>query len=199
MNLFRKQISLLEENLESLEKRLREEIKSTESYHLNKIEALQSDLDVRQQKHDEQIEKLIADYEKQIAKLRLTYEQDLEALKLDQRSTIENIRQAKLYEFAALQESGSYLNTLKSASDNLEHATDNLQSLRTNIDSTIERIHAEREVHLNAKEERLNGNCKQKNIFVFKQRWMDHRFIFFQSNKSTLRKTLKKLKRNAIV
>lgn len=153
----RKQIALLEESLESLEKRLREEIKSTETYHLNKISALQTDMEMQQQKYEENIEKLISDYEKQIEKLRLGYEQDLEALKNDQRSTIENIRQAKLYEFATLQESGSYLSTLKSASDNLEHATGNLESMRTNITTTIERIHAEREVQLNAKEQRLNG------------------------------------------
>lgn len=157
IELNRKQITLLEESLESLEKRLREEIKSTENYHLSKISALQSDLKSQQEKYDEHVEKLISDYEKQIEKLRLGYEQDLDALKNDQRSTIENIRQAKLYEFATLQESGSYLSTLKSASDNLEHATGNLESMRTNITTTIERIHAEREVQLNAKEQRLNG------------------------------------------
>ncbi|XP_031622610.1 interaptin [Contarinia nasturtii] len=158
----KKQIMLLEESLGSLEKRLREEIKSTEAYHLNKITALQTDIESQRQKYEDNIEKLINDYEKQIEKIRLNYEQDLEVLKNEQRSTIENIRQAKLYEFATLQESGSYLSTLKSASDNLEHATDNLQSMRVNITSTIERIHSEREVQLNAKEQRLND--QQKNI-----------------------------------
>lgn len=143
--------------MDSLEKRLRDEIKSIEAYHLNKISALQTDLDNQQHKYDEHIEKLCGDYEKQIERLRLNYEHDLDALKNDQRSTIENIRQSKLFEFAALQESGSYLNTLKSASDNLEQATDNLQTMRINIDSTIERIHAEKEVQLNAREKRLNG------------------------------------------
>lgn len=166
---FRKQIALLEENLESLEKRLREEIKSTENYHLSKINALQTEMETKQIKHDEQIEKLITDYEKQIEKLRMNYEQDLEALKNDQRSTIENIRQAKLFEFAALQESGSYLNTLKSASDNLEHATDNLQSMRTNIDSTIERMHNERDIQLEAKEKRLNGD-----LYILFIKYLDH-------------------------
>lgn len=153
----RKQIALLEENLASLEKRLRDEIKSTEAYHLSKIDALQTDMAGQQHKYEEHIEKLTSDYEKQIERLRLNYEHDLEALQNDQRSTIENIRQAKLFEFAALQESGSYLHTLKSASVNLEQATDNLQSMRTNIDSTIERIHAAKEAQLEAKEKRLNG------------------------------------------
>lgn len=153
----RKQIALLEENLANLEKRLRDEIKATEAYHLNKIDALQTDMAGQQHKYAEHIEKLIGDYERQIERLHLNYEHDLEALQNDQRATIENIRQVKLFEFSAVQESGSYLHTLKSASQNLEQATDNLQSMRTNIDSTIDRIHAAKEVQLEAKEKRLNG------------------------------------------
>lgn len=161
---FRKQISLLEENLECLEKRLRDEIKSIETYHFNKIRNLQTDIDHQQHKYEEHIEKLITDYDKQIERLRLNYEQDLEALKNEQRSTIENIRHAKLLEFAAVQESGSYLQTLKSASNNLEQATDNLQTMRTNIDSNIERIYEEKEIHLAAKEKRLNGKLVMLSI-----------------------------------
>lgn len=157
MFLYRKQIALLEENLQNLEMRLRDEIKSTETYHLNKISALQTDMTGQQHKYEEHIEKLIGDYEKQMERLRLNYEHDLEALNNDQRSTIENIRQAKLFEFAAVQESGSYIQTLKSAFDNLELATDNLQSLRTNIDTNIERVHAAKEIQLDAREKRLNG------------------------------------------
>lgn len=123
-------------------------------------------MDNQQQKYEEHIKKLIDDYEKQIDKLRLNYENELESQKNDQRSTIENIRQAKLFEFAALQESGSYLNTLKSASNQLENATGSLESMRTNITSTIERIHDEREVQLNAKEHRLGGNKPNETYFL---------------------------------
>lgn len=164
----RKQIDLIEENLENQAKRLRDEIKSMETYYLNKIATMQTDMDSQQHKYQDHLEKLIGDYEKQIERIRLNYEHELEALQNDQRSTIENIRQVKLFEFAAMQESGSYLHTLKSASENLEHATDNLQSMRTNIDTTIERIHAEKEIHLEAKEKRLNGtNSNIRIIFVF--------------------------------
>lgn len=196
----RKQISLLEENLQSLEKRLREEIKSTETYHLNKISALQTDMENQQHKYEEHVEKLITDYEKQIERLRLNYEHDLEALKNDQRSTIESIRQAKLFEFAAVQESGSYLHTLKSASDNLEHATDNLQSMRTNIDATIERIHAEKDVQLEVKEKRLNG--KKKDSAAFFSYFFSIKFdeiMILQSNKKASKKRLRELKKNVLV
>lgn len=117
----------------------------------------------QQQKYEENTKKLIDDYEKQIEKLRFNFENDLKTLTNDQRSTIENIRQVKLFEFAALQESGSYLNTLKNASDQLENATGNLESMRTNITSTIERIHDEREAQLNVKESNLNSKKPLKN------------------------------------
>lgn len=147
----------MEENLKNLEQRFRTEINSIENHHTEKCNVLVADMEAQQRKYDDQIKKLINDYEKQIEKLRTNYEAEVELLKIDQRATTENIRQMKLYEFAAMHESSSYLNTLKSASDNLETANDNLQTMRINIDSSIERIHAEREIQLSAKEKRLNG------------------------------------------
>lgn len=147
----------MEENLEKLEQRFRTEIASIETHHIEKSKVLAGDNEALQQKYEQQITKLVDEYEKQIEKLRTNHETEIESLKNDQRATIENIRQAKLYEFAAIHESSSYLSTLKSASDNLETATDNLQTMRANIDASIERVHAEREVQLSAKEKRLNG------------------------------------------
>lgn len=124
---------------------------------MEKFNVLNADLETQRQKYEEQIAKLTAEYEKQNEKLRMAHEAEIETMKNDLRATIENIRQSKLYEFATLHESSSYLNTLKSASENLESATDNLAAMRSNIDSSIERLHAEREIQLNIKEKRLNG------------------------------------------
>lgn len=152
-----KQVKLLEENLESLEQRLRSENESIANYYNTKLSAVAADAEAQQNKYEEQITKIIAEYEKKVEKLRLEYEADIETIKNDQRMSIENIRQAKLYEFSALQESGSYLSTLKAASTQLETATDHLQSMRLNIDTNIERINTEKSVQLEAKEQRLNG------------------------------------------
>lgn len=167
----RKQVKLLEENLECLEHRLRGENESIASYYNTKMNALSSEADTQQRKYEEQISKIIADYEKRMEKLRFDYDADIEAIKNDQRMTIENIRQAKLYEFGALQESGSYLNTLKAASIQLETASDNLKSMRTSMDFNIERVQAERTAQLAAKEDRLNG-LYTKNLF-------DYRLLIF--------------------
>lgn len=117
-------------------------------------------MEAQQQKYEDQISKLSKDYEEKIEKLRSSYSNDIEALKNDQRMAVENIRQSKLLEFATIQENGSYLNTLKSASGYLSEANDNLRSMRTNIESNIERLHTEKEIQLAAKEQRLNGKTQ---------------------------------------
>lgn len=148
-----------------MEQRFRSEIESIEHHHMEKFNFLNVDLETQRKKYEEQIAKLTAAYEKQNKTLRIAHEAEIESMKNDLRATIENIRQSKLYEFAAIHESSSYLNTLKSASENLESATDNLQAMRSNIDSNIERLHAEREIQLNIKEKRLNG----MNLTKFRQ------------------------------
>lgn len=148
---------LLENNLESLEQRLRAENKSIEEYYTKKLVVLEADKAEIVRKCDEQLTELVTNHEKQLAKLRASHEAEIEQMNNDQRISIENIRQSKLLEFAVIQENGSYLSTLRSASSYLETASDNLQSLRANIDTNIERVNAERESNLEAREKRVEG------------------------------------------
>lgn len=60
-------------------------------------------------------------------------------------------------EFALVQDSSSYFQTLKSASGYLETASEDLQTIRTDMETKIERIHQEREVQLTAREKRIEG------------------------------------------
>lgn len=129
---------------------------------MEKFNLLNVDLETQRHKYEEHIAKITAENEKQNEKLRIAHVAEIESIKNDFKATIENIRQSKLYEFAALHESSSYLNTLKSASENLESATDNLQAMRSNIDSNIERLHTERDIQLNIKEKRLNGTIQNQ-------------------------------------
>lgn len=159
MSFGRKQIQLLENNLENLEQRLRDENKSIVEYYSAKLTMLDADKAEIVRKCDEHVAELIANHEKQLTKLRASHEFEIEQMKTDQRTVIENIRQSKLLEFAVLQENGSYLSTLRNASSYLETASDNLQTLRTNIDTNIERVNVERETQLEAREKRLEGMC----------------------------------------
>lgn len=153
----RKQIQLLESNLERLEQRLHAENKSIEEYYTKKLLVLETDKADIVRKFDEQTTDMVANHEKQLTKLRASHETEIDHMKNDQRMVIENIRQSKLLEFSAIQENGSYLATLRNASSYLETASDNLQTLRTNIDSNIERVNAEREAQLEAREKRVEG------------------------------------------
>ena len=63
------------------------------------------------------------DQEDDIRKLRKNQEEDLEMIKEEHRRMLDNIRQAKMLEFAAVQENGSYMECLKQASSNLNDLT----------------------------------------------------------------------------
>lgn len=143
--------------MESLEQRLRRENKSIEEHYMKKLVALEAGNAEIARKCDGQLTELVTNHEKQLAKLRAAHETEIDQMKTDQRTVIENIRQSKLLEFAVMQENGSYLSTLRSASSYLETASENLQTLRDNIDTNIERVNVERESQLEAREKRLEG------------------------------------------
>lgn len=155
--LHRKQMELYEESLAQMEQRLQSGTKHIEDYHLNRYQLLKTDMDEQKQRFKEQIEKISMDYEEKIANDRLNYTKALEMLKNDQIAAIETIRQTKLLEFATVQEGSSVLQSLKSASVFLTEATGNLQTMRTNMETNIERMHTEKELQLNSREQRLNG------------------------------------------
>lgn len=151
-------MELYEESLAQMEQRLQSGTKHIEDYHLNRYQLLKTDMNEQKQKFQEQIEKISTDYEEKIANDRLSYTKALETMKNDQITAIETIRQTKLLEYATVQDGSSVLHSLKSASDFLTEATGNLQSMRTNMETNIERLHTEKELQLNAREQRLNGS-----------------------------------------
>lgn len=154
----RKQIEMLEENMKSLESRLRNENRSVEEYYLKKINTLESDYTDIVKKYHAEIEELSKVHENIQQKARKNYEQEIETIRTEHQGMIENIRQSKLLEFSVVQENGSYLATLKNASSYLENASDNLQALRTDMEDKIERLHKEREIQLEVREKRLEGS-----------------------------------------
>lgn len=157
-----------------MEQRLRAESKSIEEYYTNKIQVLDADKADIVRKYNDRLAELIATHEKQLTKLRTAHETEIDQTKHDHRTVIENIRQSKLLEFAVMQENGSYLSTLRSASGVLETAGDNLQTLRDTIDTNIERVNVERESQLEAREKRVEGMPNGCNF-----RWMKNFIDFF--------------------
>lgn len=153
----RKQIELLEQNLTSTEQRLRAENKSLEEFYVNKMTLLETDKDTALKKFEEKLTELVESQERTLAKMRESHLEEIEALKNDHRSSIANIRESRMLEFSAVQENGSYLSTLRNASTFLETASDNLQTIRVDMEAKIDRIHHERETHLEVRERRLEG------------------------------------------
>lgn len=141
-----------------LEQRLQNGLKYAEDYHSSKYNVLKTDMDEQKQQHEDQINKMRAEYEEKLTIMRSSYTTALDSMKSDQLAAIETIRQTKLIEFATVQDSTSYLQSLKSASNNLSEATENLQMIRTNMEANVERLHTEKEIQLTAREQRLNGN-----------------------------------------
>lgn len=150
-----------------MEQRLHAEAKSIEDFYTKKLETLEAENIEILRRCEEQLTESEANYKKQLAKLHESYAAETEQMKNDHITAIENIRQSKLVEFAAVQENGSYLSTLRSASSQLESANENLSSLRVNINTNIERINVERETQLEIRERRIEGNNDTESLLNF--------------------------------
>lgn len=118
------------------------------------------------------MEGVTSEYENQLSTLREMHRNYIEQLSNDQKTMIDNLRQAKAMEVNMMQESSSYLSTLKNASSRLESAGENLETMRQTIDTNVGLIHNERGMQLEAREKRLEGNfhyrfnCQQTNLFL---------------------------------
>ncbi|TDG43979.1 hypothetical protein AWZ03_009614 [Drosophila navojoa] len=122
---YKKQLKVLEQHLTAVEERLKVENSEMKEYYTDKLEKLKSD------------------YELQISSLKQDHEDDLRALRSSHDADMERIRQAKLLEQATVRDHGSYLETLRMASNDL-------QELREGLSTT-----KEREQQLELRERRL--------------------------------------------
>ncbi|XP_073837560.1 fas-binding factor 1 twitchy [Musca autumnalis] len=152
---YKKQIEVLEKHLANLEKRLKSEIEELQDHFQKKIEILEEEKANIKTNYNEEIQNLKQDHEDELRKLKKNQEEDLEMIKEEHRRMLDNIRQAKMLEFAAVQENGSYLDCLRVASSNLSDLTGGLNELKENMQMKIDQIHTEREKKLEAREKRI--------------------------------------------
>ncbi|XP_061396740.1 trichohyalin-like [Musca vetustissima] len=152
---YKKQIEVLEEHLSNLEKRLKSEIEELQNYFQKKIDTLEEEKSQLKLSYTEEIQNLRQDHEDEVRKLKKNQEEDLEMLKEEHRRMLDNIRQAKMLEFAAVQENGSYLECLRVASSNLSELTGGLSELKENMQNKIDNMQLEREKKLEAREKRI--------------------------------------------
>ncbi|XP_019890246.2 fas-binding factor 1 [Musca domestica] len=161
---YKKQIEVLEEHLSNLEKRLKSEIEELQKHFQKKIDTLEEEKTQLKTNYTEEIQNLKQDHEDELRKLKKNQEEDLEMLKEEHRRMLDNIRQAKMLEFAAVQENVSYLECLRVASSNLSDLTGGLSELKENMQNKIDQLHLEREKKLELRERKLEDAEKRLKI-----------------------------------
>lgn len=128
------------------------------------MESLEQEKLTLKKTYEEELSNLKQDHEDEIRKLRKNQEDDLEMLKEEHRRMLDSIRQAKMLEFAAVQENGSYLNCLKQASENLTDLTGGLSELKENMQNKMELLQLEREKALEQREKKLEDSERRLKI-----------------------------------
>uniref|UniRef100_A0A0K8WJM4 Fas-binding factor 1 n=1 Tax=Bactrocera latifrons TaxID=174628 RepID=A0A0K8WJM4_BACLA len=152
---YKKQLEVVENHTNSIEMRLRAEVEELSKYYIQKVSTLESEKQKLKSEYETDYGNLKQDQEDELRKLKKSHEDDIEMLREEHRRTLENVRQAKMLEFAAVQENGSYMEMLKAASSNLENLSGGLQGLRDDVQSRLELLHKEKEKKLEARERRL--------------------------------------------
>ncbi|XP_075161651.1 fas-binding factor 1 twitchy [Haematobia irritans] len=162
---YKKQIEVLEQHLGNLEKRLKTEIEDIQNYFQKKIDILEEEKANLKSSYAEDITNLKQDHEDQLRKLKKNQEEDLEMIKDEHRRMLDNIRQAKMLEFAAVQENGSYLECLRVASSNLTDLTGGLNELKENMQAKIDNLQLEREKKLELREKHIEDAERRLKIY----------------------------------
>lgn len=170
---YKKRISMLEDSLQSLENRYKDEIKNMEDFFQRKITS--SDLEKQHiiSNFENQLKAFENDRQSTIAKLKINYETDLESLKRHYEDMVENIRKSKLIEFAVAQESTSYIDVLRQASNNLESASGDISSLHEILQEKMMVQEKEKELQLANREKKIEGIFLKNYLFNF-QHYLKH-------------------------
>jgi Fas-binding factor 1 len=126
---YKKRITLMEENFESMEQRYKNEITNIETFFTDKIKSI----------NDER-------------------ENNLETLKQYYEGMVQNIRQSKFMEFAVKEESSSYADILKRVSCHIETASGDIHSLHEILQDKMIVLERDKEIQLSSREKRLEGN-----------------------------------------
>ena len=154
---YKKRIHLLEESLQNLENRYKDEIKNMEDFFHRKITSSDLDKENMIKNFEGKLEMMESERLTVIAKLKINYETDLESYKRHYEEMVENIRKSKLMEFAVAQESTSYMDVLRKASNNLETASGDISSLHEMLQDKIMVLEKDKELQLTNREKKVEG------------------------------------------
>lgn len=125
---YKKRLELMEENLESIERRYKNEIAAVEKFFTDKVKSISDERD-----------------------------SNLEALKQHYEEMMQSIRKSKFMEFAIKEDSSSYIDMLRRASSNLETASGEVHSLHEVMQEKLITLERDKEIQLSSREKRLEG------------------------------------------
>ena len=154
---YKKRIVIMEENLQSIECRYKDEIKSMDKFFTDKIGSINTEKENIVSNFEKKIKLLEENHQHFIDKLKKSYDIDLDMLKKHYEELMENIRKSKFMEFAIKEESSSYMDVLKRASNNLETASGDIQSLHDVLQEKMMVLERDKEIQLSNREKRLEG------------------------------------------
>uniref|UniRef100_A0A1A9X0E5 Fas-binding factor 1 C-terminal domain-containing protein n=1 Tax=Glossina brevipalpis TaxID=37001 RepID=A0A1A9X0E5_9MUSC len=157
----KKQIKVLEHQLANIDQRFKQDIENVKNHYQQKLDEMKQEQQSLRKHYEEQITNLRQDHEDEVRKVHRNFNEDMEIVKDEYRRMIETIRETKLYEFATIQENGSYFECLKSASSNLKNLTGGLEELREDMRKKIDIIHLEKEKKLDLREKRVEDAEKR--------------------------------------
>lgn len=151
----KKQIQLLEDQLQQIEERLKQENKTLEEFYKRKLNLLEADKQETIDKYEKKLAEFKEDSMLTINNLKANHQATVEELKLDQQKAISHLKDSKLMELSQFEDRFSYLDHLKSAAKYMETATGDIESLRVTINERIETIHKDKERELERREKRV--------------------------------------------
>ncbi|XP_030372997.1 centrosomal protein of 164 kDa [Scaptodrosophila lebanonensis] len=163
-NSYKKQLQVLSEHMAAVEERLKAENTELKEFYVEKLQSLEQALQKLKNDYEGELSTLRQDHEDEVRKLRKSHEVDIDMVRQEHHRMLDTIRQSKMLEFATMQESGSYLETLQLASNNLVTLSDGLQGLRDDMSCKLETLNKERERKLNARERLLDDKERRLKI-----------------------------------
>ena len=163
---YKKRILIMEENLQSIECRYKDEIKSMDKFFTDKIGSMNTEKEKNVSNFENKIKLLEESHQHFIDKLKKSYDTDLDMLKKHYEEMMENIRKSKFMEFAIKEESSSYMDVLKRASNNLETASGDIQSLHDVLQEKMMVLERDKEIQLSNREKRLEGKYIFGLVFI---------------------------------
>ncbi|XP_018321776.1 trichohyalin isoform X2 [Agrilus planipennis] len=152
---YKKQISLLEETMKSVEDRLRTEIIDNAKYYKEIIENLHQQHKADIEKYENKIKQLSDYHEKELQSLRESHNRIVEDIKNEYGEMLNNFKQSKQYEQQAFEGATTYIKKLDDSLGVLTSSTSNINDIKSKLNEECNILSKVKEESIKAKEKEI--------------------------------------------